>query len=60
MFSGRRKKSRKAAASFLYGLSSAIDRVCGETPWASPALPAGAGSTVHAKPSGACWTICCR
>ncbi len=59
MFRGWRRKSRKATASSLCGQSSATDSVCGLTPWARPA-PAGAGSTCHRKPFGACWTICCR
>ncbi len=60
MFRGWSRKSRKATASFLCGQSSATDSVCGLTPWASPPAPAGAGSTCHSKPSGACWTICWR
>lgn len=58
MFAGRSRKSMNSTASFLCGLSSATDRVCGLTPWAGPALPAGAGSTVHSKPFGACSTTC--
>lgn len=58
MFAGRSRKSMKATASFLCRVSRATDRVCGLTPCAVPSAPAGGGSTVHAKPSGACWMIC--